>query len=80
MRSIFGFALTTIFTVSTAFRLGILSDIHIGEGCPSPYNYEEDCYSVQSAKRTVNYINANLSQSIDLIIITGDITGSAQRP
>ena len=63
MRSILGFALTCLFTVSTtsAFRLGILSDIHIGEGCPSPYNFEEDCYSVQTAKRTVNYINANLS-------------------
>ena len=63
-------------TVCHSFRLGILSDIHIGEGCASPYNYEENCYSPQSARRTVDYINANLSSQIDLIIITGDITGS----
>jgi 3',5'-cyclic AMP phosphodiesterase CpdA len=80
MKSILGFALTCLlFSTVSAFRLGILSDIHIGEGCPSPYNYEEDCYSIQSAKRTVDFINSNLSQSIDLIIITGDITGSAQQ-
>jgi hypothetical protein len=66
----------SILSVSQGFRLGILSDVHIGEGCPSPYNYEENCYSVQSARRTVNYINDNLSAKIDLIIITGDITGS----
>lgn len=69
-------ALSCLFTVSvSAFRLGILSDIHIGEGCPSPYNFEENCYSVQSARRTINLINSNLTD-IDLIIITGDITGS----
>jgi 3',5'-cyclic AMP phosphodiesterase CpdA len=64
--------------LGSAFRLGILSDIHVGEGCPSPYNFEENCYSVQALKRAVNLINSNLSSSIDLIIITGDITGSAQ--
>ena len=73
-------ALSCLFTVSvSAFRLGILSDIHIGEGCPSPYNFEESCYSVQSARRTIDLINANLTKEIDLIIITGDITGSGQR-
>ena len=80
MRSLFKLALTCILTVNIqAFRLGILSDIHIGEGCISPYNYDENCYSVQTARRTVNYINANLTSDIDLIIITGDITGSGQR-
>ncbi len=41
-------ALTYLFLVaiSKPFKLGILSDVHIGEGCASPYNYEEDCYSV----------------------------------
>ncbi len=78
MRRLVTLALTCLFTVS-AFRMGVLSDIHIGEGCASPYNYEENCYSVQTARRTVDYINANLSQSIDLIIITGDLTGSAQK-
>ena len=77
MRSLYKVVLTSLLTVNIqAFRLGILSDIHIGEGCASPYNYEENCYSVQSARRTVNYINANLTSDIDLIIITGDITGS----
>jgi hypothetical protein len=78
MRLISFAAIATLFTVSvSAFRLGILSDIHIGEGCPSPYNYEEDCYSVESARRTIDLINSNLTD-IDLIIITGDITGSGQ--
>jgi hypothetical protein len=77
MRSLFKAVFACILTVYIqAFRLGILSDIHIGEGCISPYNYDENCYSVETAKRTVNYINANLTSDIDLIIITGDITGS----
>jgi hypothetical protein len=48
-------------TSVVAFRLAILSDLHVGEGCPSPYNFEENCYSVQALKRTVNLINSNLT-------------------
>jgi predicted phosphodiesterase len=80
MKRIYKIVLSCILTVNiNAFRLGVLSDVHIGEGCNSPYDYDEDCYSVQTARRTVNYINANLTSDIDLIIITGDITGSGQR-
>lgn len=80
MKSLYKLAFTCILTVNAyAFRLGILSDIHIGEGCASPYNYEENCYSVENARRTVDYINSHLKSQIDLIIITGDITGSGQR-
>jgi hypothetical protein len=46
MRALLGLALSCLFTISASFRLGIVSDIHIGEGCASPYNFEENCYSV----------------------------------
>lgn len=57
-----------------------MSDLHIGEGCPSPYNGTDDCYSVTNLQAAVDYINNVLvaQDSIDLLVITGDVTSSAE--
>src|SRR5690242_19452146 len=61
-----------------AIQLGLLSDLHIGEGCPSPYNGTDDCYSVQNLQLAIQRINdvVGPADGLAAVFITGDITSS----
>lgn len=58
-----------------SMRIGMLSDLHVGEGCVSPYNGTDDCYSVANLRAAVDQVNF---LEPDLLFITGDITSSAE--
>jgi hypothetical protein len=61
------------------YTLAFLSDLHVGEGCPVPYNGEEDCYSVQYLKTAVAHLNDVLVPSLNLsaVLVSGDLTSSS---
>ena len=73
--SLLALAAATLHAAS-ALRLALLTDLHVGEGCGSPYNGSEACPSVVNDRRAVARINA-LSPPADFVLITGDITSSS---
>lgn len=63
-----------------AIQLGLLSDLHVGEGCPSPYDGSDNCYSVKNLQLAIARINnvVGPADGLKAIFITGDITSSGE--
>lgn len=73
-------ALSQAAHAAPSFAFLQLSDLHVGEGCPSPYDGSEDCYSVQNLRAAVAQVNGEVvaSDGIAFVLVTGDITSSAE--
>merc|ERR1711871_1695975 len=57
----------------------VLADLHVGENCTSPYEGEDDCYSVQHLLSAVKQLNAQRrAYNVSFVVVVGDMTSSAE--